>query len=83
MTTNLSNVTLTSGDKLTLNAVATGATSWKFTKDGRDLAGATGSGTTATFTVPSVTSNDAGTYQVTFSNSGGSTKTIAATVVVS
>lgn len=68
---------------MSLKAVATGASSWAITKDGRALAGGSGLGNTATFKVASAAARDAGTYLVTFTNSAGDTSGKAATITVS
>lgn len=68
---------------LSLRAVASGASSWVITKDGAAITGASGSGNTATYRVAAAAAGDAGTYQVRFTNSGGTTSGRAATVTVS
>lgn len=75
---------MNTGDDLSLTAAGAGFSSWKWQKDGADIPGATGTGTTISYTKSSVTSADAGVYKVILTNSTGQTTSSSpATVTVS
>ncbi len=75
-------VTVTVGDAIDLTAVGENAVSWKWQKDGTDVAGATGSNNNASLNIASAVAGDAGDYTVIFTNGTGSITSDAATVVV-
>ena len=72
------NQEITEGDTLTLNVVATGATSYQWKKGEEDILDAT----TATYTKEGATAADAGSYTCVVTGAGGSVTSNAATVTV-
>lgn len=72
------NQEITEGDTLTLNVVATGATSYQWKKGEEDILDAT----TATYTKEGATSADSGSYTCVVTGAGGSVTSNAATVTV-
>ena len=70
---------VTSGSSVTLSVSASGGSlSYQWQKGGVDIAGAT----TSSYTIASVSTNDAGAYTVVVSNSAGSVNSNAATLAV-
>ncbi len=69
---------ITEGDTLTLNVVATGATSYQWKKGEEDILDAT----TATYTKEGATAADSGSYTCVVTGAGGSVTSNAATVTV-
>ncbi|MDP3073648.1 MAG: hypothetical protein Q8N18_25415 [Opitutaceae bacterium] len=67
------------GSTVVFNAVATGAASYRWQRDGVDLANAT----SAYLVIKGATAAHAGTYTVVVANSSGSTTSAAATLTVS
>lgn len=72
------NQEITEGDTLTLNVVATGATSYQWKKGEEDILDAT----TATYTKEGATAADSGSYTCVVTGAGGSVTSNAATVTV-
>lgn len=72
------NQEITEGDTLTLEVVATGATSYQWKKDNVAIQ----EGTSATYTKEASTTEDAGSYVCVVTGAGGSVTSNAATVVV-
>ena len=72
------NQEITEGDTLTLNVVATGATSYQWKKGEEDILDAT----TATYTKGGATAADSGSYTCVVTGAGGSVTSNAATVTV-
>lgn len=77
-----SDVNITEGDTLTLNASATGDTpmSWSFQQDSVEVLA--GSGLAATYNKPNALLADAGNYTCTFTNNAGSVTTNTAVVTI-
>ncbi|MFN0066090.1 MAG: immunoglobulin domain-containing protein [Limisphaerales bacterium] len=73
-------LTVTAGEPASFRVTATGTPplAYQWFKDGTNLAGAT----TDTYSIPSVTTNDAGSYQVRVSNSANSTNSVPASLTV-
>ncbi|HVS50888.1 MAG TPA: immunoglobulin domain-containing protein [Opitutaceae bacterium] len=80
ITTQPVNATVNAGTSVTFTVVAsgTGTLSYQWKKSGTPIAGAT----SASFTIASPQSADAGSYTVTVTNSGGSATSSAATLTV-
>ncbi len=80
------NQTITVGEDLNLKASVDDdeGISWKWIKDGSDIAGATGSGATATYNKSPSEASDAGDYTVTFTRAkdGSEVTSNVATVTV-
>ena len=72
------NQTVNEGDTLTLNVVATGATSYQWKKGEENIPDAT----TATYTKEGATAADSGSYTCVVTGAGGSVTSNAATVTV-
>lgn len=72
------NQEITEGDTLTMNVVATGATSYQWKKGEENIPDAT----TATYTKEGATTADAGSYTCVVTGAGGSVTSNAATVTV-
>ena len=70
--------TVTNGSSASFNVVATGASSYQWTRSGTNLPGAT----SATFTIASTTTNSAGSYRAVCANSSGSVTSTIATLTV-
>jgi pectate lyase len=80
ITTQPASQTVTAGSSVTFNVVASGTAplSYQWKKGGVDIAGAT----SASYTIASAQSADAGSYTVVVSNSAGSVTSNAATLTV-
>ena len=77
-TTQPRSLTVTNGGSASFSVVATGSPTYQWRKSGTNLSGAT----TATHTVSSATTNDAGNYTAVASNAGGSVTSTVATLTV-
>ncbi|HWA26814.1 MAG TPA: immunoglobulin domain-containing protein [Lacunisphaera sp.] len=80
ITTQPTNLTLTAGSGATFSVTATGegTLTYQWKKDGAAIAGAT----SASYSIPSVSSGNAGNYTVAVSNSWGATESSIATLAV-
>ena len=80
ITTNPANATKCPGDSVTFSVTASGTAplSYQWRKAGSAIAGATNT----TYTIPSVSSSSAGSYDVVVSNSAGKATSSAATLTV-
>jgi hypothetical protein len=70
--------TIATGSTVTFTAQATGATSYRWQRNGADVSG----GTDATLVISNASAASAGTYTAIATNSGGSTTSSAATLAV-
>jgi hypothetical protein len=70
--------TFDQGSDITLSVVADGGTKFQWTKDGKEIAGAT----TSSYTISDASTNDAGSYRVLVSNSAGSVPSDPIDVVI-
>ncbi len=77
-TTQPQSQTVTNGGSATFSAAASGSPSFQWRHNGASLAGAT----SATYNIPTTSTNDAGDYTVVASNTGGSVTSVVATLTV-
>lgn len=70
------------GEEIALSSVSTGGESFKWEKDGVELAGYAGVGFNAFLNKPNSTADDAGSYVAVFTNAGGVTRSNPAVITI-